>query len=63
MPTPDQKDWDDLTDHERVNLKQWELSLYREHIEEEYLEMARDAFEEDLLRSKENLEKKRTSSA
>jgi len=58
MPTPDEKDWNDLTDYQKVNLKPWEHQLYREAREEEFIEMARETMEEEIHEARRRLEKK-----
>lgn len=62
MPTPDSKDWEDLTNHQKVNLKPWEWRLYLEAREEEYIEMARETFEEEIDEARRNLEKNKKKS-
>lgn len=59
MPTPFDKEWEDLTDHQKANLKPHEHLLYLEAREEDFLEMARETMEDEIDTARRRLEKKK----
>ena len=59
MPTPDEKEWEDLTDHQKVNLTPSEKARYLEIRKEEFLEMAEETMDEEIAHSRHAIEKKK----
>jgi hypothetical protein len=63
MPTPDQKDWEDLTDFQKANLKPSERDRYLEIRKEEFLEMAEETMNEEIAEAQRIVEKKKSKSS